>query len=419
MADDFVGGGYGWMQQFLDALYNAAQQTYQRDIARGYIREGYEEARPAPTEQQALDAIWANRPDLKEFYDANWGKGKYEPADAVRNWLGMSPEAGGMGAVDYALQQGWVQPGSEGAEGTDVPTLERETWEKEYLRQLGLDEEAIRQFNEQMQFQREQATEETRRWSEEFGRQVGLDEEAIRQWQAEFERQTGLDAEDTRRWNETFLRQQGLDEEAIRQWQATFDYQREQDTLNQANYQREFLRQQGLDEEAVRQWEAEHALSEQELGLRGELGRGELGLGYLSLLGSLRGPQDWMQYWNVQRNAANTQLPAWASALMGNVQQTPAFQGAAPGGVAPASEGIQLQPTGDAAQQNIAGMGGLFAQGHQVTPAQWATLAPSEQAGLQSVIEYQGGYMPDWIKNMMAAAPKIGQGAGGSYFQGW
>jgi len=419
MADGDVFGGSGWMEQFMNMLLQAVQATYQNDALRGYITEGYEAARPAPTENEALDAIWSNRPDFKEFYDQQWGD-DYNERDAVRNWLGMSNEANGQGAVDFALAQGWVQPAAEGAEGTDVPTLEREQWENEFLRQQGLDEEAIRQFNEQMQLTRDQSAEETRRWNSEFGRQVGLDEEAIAQWNAEFDRQTGLDTEDARRWNSEFLRQQGLDTEAVRQWQATFDYQQQQDALNQSNYEREFLRQQGLDDEAVRQWEAEHALSTRELDVSEQLGQGELGLDYLNLLGSLRGPGDWMQYWNVQRNAESTQLPAWASALMGNVQNTPAFQGATSGAASnSASGGIQLAPTNDTAQQNLAGMGGMFAQGHQVTPAQWNALNPSEQAGLGSVIEFQGGYMPDWMQNMVRAAPKVGGGAGGSYFQGW
>ncbi len=476
MADGDVFGGAGWMQQFLDMLYNAAQQQYLRDVATGYITEGYEEARPAPTENEALDAIWQNRPDLKTLYDKNWGKGKYQPRDAVRDWLGMTREiTGSRDPVQYALSQGWVQPGTEGKEGTKVPTLEREEWEKEFLRQQGLDEEAIRQWDEQMDLAREQQDEATRQWNEEFGRQAGLDEEAIRQWNAQFERQTGLDEEAKRQWNEEFLRQKGLDEEAIRQWQAQFDYQRQVDAQAQSNYEREFLRQQGLDEQAIREWEAEYGLAERgqtlqeqiaewqqmnadreflrqqgldeesirqweaehgldtrryelerelglgelglgarELDIRERLGQGEQALGYLGLLGSLRGPQDWMQYWNVQRQAQNTQLPQWAYTLMSG-QQMPAFQGAA-GAV---ETGIQLAPSEGQAQQNFAAMGQPFAQGHQVTPAQWQSLSPSEQAGVQSVIEYQGGYMNDWMKNMLAAAPKVGGGAGQSTWGGW
>jgi len=444
-------GGYAWIAQLLSALNAAASQNINLADLLGYYTEGAEPATPDPTENDALDAIWANRPDLKEFYDNAWGEGQYDPREAVRNWLAMTDEiqdpgptpegqlSGGPAVttnprdpLTYALEQGYVQPGSEGSEGERVPTLEREQWESEFLRQQGLDEEAIRQFNEQLQLQREQLAQQNEQWNAEHLRKLGLDEEAARQWQEEFERQKGLDAEETRRWNEEFLRQRGLDEEAIRQFDANLEWQRYQLGEDTRRWQAEYLRQQGLDAEAVRQWEAEHALRQQELELKGQLGHGELGLGYLNLLGSLRGPDNWMQYWNVQRNAQNTQLPAWASALLGNVQQTPAFQGAgtgvpegmsgiqgAPDAMMQQGGGIQLQPTGDAAQQTFAAMSKPFVQGHQVTPAQWASLNPSEQAGLGSVIEYQGGYMPDWMQSMMKAAPKVGQGAGGSYFQGW
>jgi hypothetical protein len=484
MTDGDAYGGYAWYQQWLDALNAAAAQNISLADLLGYYQQGYEPAQE-PTEEEALDAIWAARPDIGDA-------GNLGSREAIRRWLATTSEIGegeSRNAVDFAKSRGLVEATPE-VPGEEVPTLAREVAEanQEYdskvldLEQAKLDlekelrlgdrefqlalqeadnlvdlkihgetlafEQAKQAFQEKYQLEEFEWTKfiDTKmlelqvRQLEQTGH-IEAEKIAVAREQLGLERyQTDVDVELKNReldiqqsWNQGQL---SLAERAQTLQERAQEYE-------QLTDQRDYLRQLGLDEEAIRQWEAEHGLDEKalalqealgmgELGLGGreldikeQLGQGELGLGYLNLLGSLRGPNDWMQYWNVQRNAENTQLPAWASALMGNVQQTPAFQGAGTGtmGVqgAPSGGGIQLQPVGGGqAQQNFANMGQPFVQGHQVTPAQWNTLNPSEQAGLQSVIEFQGGYAPDWIQNMMRAAPKVpGGGGGGSYFQGW
>jgi hypothetical protein len=467
-------GGSAWMAQFFQLLNAAAAQNINLADLLGYYTEGAEPATPDPTENDALDAIWANRPDLKEFYDNAWGEGQYDPREAVRNWLamtdeiqdpapgdqmGLGPEQGrhfdpndpmggdpfelGGPAVTtnprdplaYALAQGYVQPGSEGSEGEQVPTLEREIAEANQQYQNAMLE--LQQGAQDLQRELNLSNQEFQLALQEadhlFELQLHGETLAFEQEKFAFQQKYQMDQLDWQKFVDTKtlelqarqLEQSGkLDDAQIQYWHDQIELERYATDLDAE------LRREEMDIDKV--WkEGQLAQGERELDIKEQLGQGQLGLGYLELLGSMRGPDNWMQYWNVQRNAQNTQLPAWASALLGNVQQTPAFQGAGTGvpegmsGIQGAPDammqqgGIQLQPTGDAAQQTFAAMSKPFVQGHQVTPAQWASLNPSEQAGLGSVIEYQGGYMPDWMQSMMKAAPKVGQGAGGSYFQGW
>lgn len=135
--------------------------------------------------------------------------------------------------------------------------------------------------------------------------------------------------------------------------------------------------------------------------LERQLGEGNLGLGYLQMLASQQGPQDWITYWNTQRNAQNTNLPAWASALATGLK-LPAFGGAT---------------TPPAGYSSIAGRGGAPATGlptwanlpsitpQSVSPQQWQSMNPSEQSGLQGMISAQGGFPNDWMKQMQAAWP--------------
>jgi len=51
----------------------------------------------------------------------------------------------------------------------------------------------------------------------------------------------------------------------------------------------------------------------------------------------------------------------------------------------------------------------------QITPQQWFNMYPSEQAGLQGMVEYGGGYMADYLQQMQRAWP-TGQAQGVSYF---
>lgn len=129
-----------------------------------------------------------------------------------------------------------------------------------------------------------------------------------------------------------------------------------------------------------------------------QLGEGNLGLQYLNLLSSQSGPQDWIKYWNTTRNAAQTNLPAWAQALANN-QNLPAFQG--PTTAPPGYQGSM--PSGAAGGSVYGAMPNIAPT--QITPQQFGNLLPSEQAGLQGMIESQGGYVPDYLQQMMAAWP--------------
>jgi len=84
MDPNTVYGGSGWYQQLLAAISDLLNAQLSKQFATGYVTTP---RRPAPTYEDALLAIWNNRPDLKTFYDKQWGKGNYEPYHAVQNWL--------------------------------------------------------------------------------------------------------------------------------------------------------------------------------------------------------------------------------------------------------------------------------------------------------------------------------------------
>lgn len=156
--------------------------------------------------------------------------------------------------------------------------------------------------------------------------------------------------EAVRQADQEYLRQIGLDKQQIDQWNKLFDQ-------NNKQAQQEYLRQIGLDQEAIRQFDLQHGLNQQVLQLQAELGRGGLGMDYFNLLGSLKGPEDWVQYANVQRAAEQTDVPAWARMLVEGV--TPAaFQGAS-GPSTPASIPGMLQPTTTPTTPSAPATGGL------------------------------------------------------------
>ena len=135
--------------------------------------------------------------------------------------------------------------------------------------------------------------------------------------------------------------------------------------------------------------------------LERELGTGELGLRYLQLLASQTGPRDWISYWNTVRAAEQTNLPAWARSLTEGLK-LPAFQ-------APVYRAPQVGASPWAAQGT--GGGAAAAQQlptvlpHQVNAQTWANMLPSERAGLQGMVEQQGGWWPDFEQQMLNAFP--------------
>lgn len=68
-------------------------------------------------------------------------------------------------------------------------------------------------------------------------------------------------------------------------------------------------------------------LERQQIEWANQISQQGLGLNYMQLLASQKGPRDWLTYANTVRNAQGSQLPAWAQALTQG-QSLPAFQGA-------------------------------------------------------------------------------------------
>ncbi len=135
--------------------------------------------------------------------------------------------------------------------------------------------------------------------------------------------------------------------------------------------------------------------------LERQLGEGNLGLGYLQLLASLRGPSDWLRYWSTVRAAEPTSLPTWAASLAQGLT-LPAYQ-------APTMEPLAVGQVWGATGQPSTGQGEAARMPtilpQHITAAQWRNLLPSEQAGLQGLVEAQGGWWPDFAQQMMASWP--------------
>jgi hypothetical protein len=139
------------------------------------------------------------------------------------------------------------------------------------------------------------------------------------------------------------------------------------------------------------------------------------------LLGSRSGPQDWVSYWNTVRtvNPQYAGIPAWAVNLLQGqanpVSGAQAFSTPATAGIAGLPQFTQQQAAQQAAaQQQAMAQGQAQAQAlglpqirpNAVTPRMWNSLLPSEQVGLQGLVEQQGGSFSDWVKMMQRAAPQ-------------
>lgn len=432
------------MEQLINQMVQAAMLAIQQGGLMGYMDVG---GRPDPTRNDALDAIWENRRDIKNVYDGMWGAGQYDSRDAVQHWIDTNPE-GITDPLQYAMDQGWVEPG---VEGTQTPTLAREQFEdqsrynwsvyeetvanneKNHLLALGVHEENIRQYDEDRAYSRE--------------RDQIIDD----QWYADHLLRAGL----TQAQIDDTINRFNLDKQKL-EWEIM-------------DRDREFARSVGLDEREAEQiafknarqvitedrdwdqWQSEHAWEKERWGEERELKQQSLGLDYLSLLSQLKGPADWVAYSNMQRGAQNTQLPAWANMLAQGMGFDP-FQAAGPHG----SGNAAMDAMGNMLGKNALAQGGMggdanlvmfpaqgmgtlgqgsadplaqigaemqgqqpYFQGHQMTPEQWNNMLPSEQQMLQGWVEgIQGDYFDDYLAKMQRAAP-TGQGGNISQFGGW
>lgn len=420
---------------------------------------------------------------------------KARDAEADREWSLEFLRAQGL---DQAAQDRWE---AEQGRVKRLDKVARRQWELEFARAEGLDEQAFGQWQDEHDLRVEAAKNARSQWQSEFLRLQGLDEQAQDRWTAEFEAKSDATDEDTRRWNEEFMRAQGLDDEAIRQFNIQQGRLSTLDAEQKRQWNAEFARAQGLDTEAIRQWGMEQSLREREFNLteqqvataaqqweqqfgftkdeaqlaaqqwektfaRGgeqwereqawkeQFGKGQLGMDYLTLMSTLRGPRDWVQYANTLRAAQQTEFPAWAQQLAQGLGFAP-FQGAMtpqqqaqqvrgretirwnevtgawepiPGaetqqmqqvaGAPPPAQGIALGQ-----QQGVPAWGQTFMQQlaaspQLVRPDQWATMTPGEREMLLGMVESGGGWAPDWMQMMQKAGPTGGRVQGTSFFGG-
>jgi len=359
--------------------------------------------------------------------------------------VGLDAEARRQWGLEFARAEGldeqaYSQWEDERDDRLALAKDARDQWQKEFLRLQGLDEQAqdrwVAEFDEQVNV----AAEDTRRWNEEFMRAQGLDDEAIRQFNIQQGRLSTLDVEDKRRWNAEFARAQGLDTEAIRQWGIEQSLREREFTLTEQQvataaqqWEQEFGLSTTESERAAQQWSAEFerggAEWEREQSWAEQYGQGQLGMDYLTLMSTLRGPRDWVQYANTLRAAQQTQFPGWAQQVAQGLGVAP-FQGAAavpaqqaglpqPAAVAqPPAEGIALGNAPAIPAWGQAFYQQLAARPQLVRPDQWANMTPAEKEMLLGAVESGGGWAPDWMQMMQKAGPTGGQVAPVSWFGG-
>lgn len=137
-----------WQQSFdWQKQLDIANMLLQQQLATGRIMRNpilTQSGAVLPGYSNALyEAIWRNRPDLKEFYDRTWGAGNYTISQAIEDWIRMTDEDTvrevGRDALRYAVQQGWYTP--QEADEIYQNTLQRDIaeWQRELDQQrLGL-----------------------------------------------------------------------------------------------------------------------------------------------------------------------------------------------------------------------------------------------------------------------------------------
>lgn len=466
MADVF--GGSGWFAQQFQAALEAALLEFQRQQATGYIKTG---TSPTAARRQALQAIWDARPDIKALYDKNWGK-NYDPLKAVEDWLSWTPEVqtpgptpdGQLGdmryknprdPIEYAVSQGLMDRPEPQQERK---TLEREQFEadEEYRNKMLELQERSYDLQEELQLNDHEFQQMMAEADRLFQREIHDDKMAFERAKQAFEEKYALESfefEKLMRTKELDLETRKLElsgqvhADTMALEQQKLNFQR-YDTDLQAELRREQMEiDRQYNQGQLELGQGELALGRDRLAAETALSQQRLGLDYLTLLAAQRGPQDWLSYWNTVRGAENTNLPAWAASLVQG-QTQPLYQAASGPmqpfqgfmGVGPApyampqdmQQGIAGMPTGQPApEQQSMQQGGMMPQQpmqqgpgalpyiapNMVTPQQWNRMLPSEQAGLQGLVEAQGGYMPDWMRQMQALWPK-GQVTGISFYGG-
>ena len=149
-------------------------------------------------------------------------------------------------------------------------------------------------------------------------------------------------------------------------------------------------------------------------------------LAWFKAVNDIQGPADWVSYWNQARGAEGTGsgLPAWFTSLVDGA--LPEFADVTGGTKHPLETrhlpawvldlGARVFP--DFPKPPLAGVPGVsgrslaFEQAIQppsplkVGPQAWRSLLPSEQEGLQGLVDQSGGYSPDWLASMRRSWPQ-------------
>lgn len=428
----------------------AAQQKMNADLATGYVRQGgytpnmglggyntptgmtgYENPMPSasgttggmtggtttanvrvsenPTRDDALQAIYDNRPDIAQFYDGNPQWKDKSPIERMNNWLTITGEEAYKGKNDADLIAAAKNNG--------------------YLMS--------------------QAEKDAKENEASYGNLPGASP-----WQPVFFDETNPPTERDALWSiwqndykvrQTYGGKFGNDwEAAMAAWKTD---NKIGDAVKYATDNR-YLNIAGPLTKTLERENIEHAWEDTDLdrALREQQTQNDFVMQYLNNLSAKKGPEDWISYWKYQRGVNDsTQVPTWLVAAQqqynlptwgvnyGRGQQgqpagqvaaanQPAWGTGATGsaGVAQGAQGVaQQQPVGANAQggystETIQNWQNQLAalKPWQMNTANWNQMLPSEQKALLGGVESSGGSADDWYDLMRKAAPK---GTTGTY----
>ncbi len=350
-----------------------------------------------PTEDDALLAIYKNRPDIKTFYDASeeW-KSKSE-LERMKNWIGMTSEEAfkGKDPIQAAKDAGFLQTTEEAAAAT---APKGEAQQAAYAPEIFTPEHM--------------PTPEQGQW-------------AIWQMRADIREKYGKDAAGKAvPWRT-----------AMANWMAA---EKVTDPVKYA-VDNSYVHVAANKVKTLAREAAEHTwtMEEQEAGRREQEMKNTTSLQYAQALASQQGPADWVNYWKLVRGVGGSDVPAWMTQVQGKYN-LPAW-GREYGQTAPASWDQLAQQYGQAQPQ--AGWAGQIGTGApqaatpnrtgqienwqqqagqmnpwQVSSRQWSTMLPSEKQGLAGLINSSGGWGEDWLQQMQNAFPQ-GQSGNTTYWR--
>ena len=143
-------------------------------------------------------------------------------------------------------------------------------------------DEQVRQYNESLGFQKEEAARSQGNWEKEydanradtawsqafqqnqFDYQKQQDAQSQANWEAQFGYQKEQDAQSQANWEKQFGYQQQQDAQSQANWEAQFGYQKEQDAQSQANWETQFGYQKEQDAQSQANWETQLAYQKEQ-----------------------------------------------------------------------------------------------------------------------------------------------------------